>query len=432
MDDLIKDVDKKDTHGKTALHLAAESNDLPQVQRLLSQGADINARVDFNNSTPLLLAAINNIDDSHFNLCEILLKNGADTEVRRKWDKTAFYFLAENGNLKIIQLFLNYKADVHAVTKKGENLLLQAAYNYNNWEVMKLLIDLGLDINHKNNSKETPLHIAAAYNKNESHLKIIELLLKNGADVDARDSSGLTPLYNLVRRSNIKVVQLYLNFKPDLNTFKESGCNLLSSAVSFNKNMDVLQLIIDLGFDIDGRNNESSETPLLTAAFLNQEDNFFDQAEILLKNGARINLHDSQGRTALYHLVYNGNFRIIELFLFYKADVRTIDVYGSNLLFPAASHNKHSKVVQLLVDLGLDVSHTNSCEMTPLHYAANNKNYSESLKILKCLSRKGADFNSVDRSNFTPLAEAMCKYEMGSSSDKDKIKNKFQVFSGTY
>ena len=62
----------------------------------------------------------------------------------------------------------------------------------------RLLIDLGFDVNRKDNKGRTPLHALLLGNHSSDDLhefEIEELLVKAGADVNSADVDGLTPLH---------------------------------------------------------------------------------------------------------------------------------------------------------------------------------------------------------------------------------------------
>lgn len=177
--------------GNTKLHLAAENKNLSKVEELLSQGADVNAENNMR-KTPLHLAALKNKDDSHFKVAEALLKNGADVNAKDDRQRTPIFYLANYGNSKIIQLFLNYKADLNVEDIEKETALFWTVRHDENVEVAQLLIDLGMDVDHRNYSGNTPLHSACYYR--DDNMKIIKCLLINGADFNAIDVEKYTPL----------------------------------------------------------------------------------------------------------------------------------------------------------------------------------------------------------------------------------------------
>lgn len=88
------------------------------------------------------------------------------------------------GFIESVKLLLDYGADPKLVAANGETLLFQAVYNSDNSEVLQLLIDLGLNVNHKSDKdKNTPLFRIAILNKDESHFELAKILLKSGADI---------------------------------------------------------------------------------------------------------------------------------------------------------------------------------------------------------------------------------------------------------
>lgn len=288
------DVNSRDERGKTPLHLAADNNDAAKVKQLLSLGADVNAK-DKYSKTPLLEAANDNIDESHFEVLKLLLTNGADPNSRDEGGRTPFYFLVSKGNLRTVQLFLDYNADVKVLDNQGRNLLFPAVSWNKNLEVVQLLVDLDLDVNNHSMSGITPLHDVLIYNGSENKLKIAEILLKNGASVNARDKWGQTPFWHAFDHRNLKIIQLFLNFEPDFSVQDHLGRSLLLHAVDCeDQNPEIFQLLLDKGLDVNHRSNDGT-TPLHNAC----EYENIKIVKTLLERGANMHAFDNEGYTPL-------------------------------------------------------------------------------------------------------------------------------------
>lgn len=178
------------------LHVAVRLNDLSTVQKLKSEGIDIDGK-DGSGRTPLHKAAMSTEDDSHLDLAEYLLENGACVNTQDKDGSTPLHYAVKRGNVDFIQLFLNYKADYNAVDNNGYSLLFPAARWNQNVEVVQLLIDLGLNVNDLDKTGKTPLHWACSLRND--NLKNVKLLLKNGAKMNDVDHRGCTPLIKTLR-----------------------------------------------------------------------------------------------------------------------------------------------------------------------------------------------------------------------------------------
>jgi ankyrin repeat protein len=87
--------------GKTALHLAAESNHLEIVKLLLVCGAETEATSD-GYWTPLLNAAQN----GHHEVVDLLLDSKANVNARTSSGMTALHWAAEQGHLRVVQSIL--------------------------------------------------------------------------------------------------------------------------------------------------------------------------------------------------------------------------------------------------------------------------------------------------------------------------------------
>lgn len=100
------------------------------------------------------------------------------------------------------------------------HLLIQ---DFDTYEILKLLIKIGADVNIKNNYNSTALHVASTnrYDKN------IKLLLKAGAEINIKDKFGYTPLLLAVRRGNIYNTKLLLKAGADINIQNHDNKNAI-------------------------------------------------------------------------------------------------------------------------------------------------------------------------------------------------------------
>ena len=234
----LKSLDKRFEDGNTALHVAAEKNNLAAIRYLLKRGVDVNAK---NNSgtTALMMAASYGNDD----ITALLLKQKATVNETDKYGYTAMFYAVEeksaavmtrlvkagaNPNIKAqfgwtvimvlagekdshldaIKLFhqkgvkLNASEAQYGLTALAINAMLQGDIN-----VFKYLVDNGADINRIDKVKRTPL-IYAMVNKNRIK---IDYLLSKGADPRIGLYKGLTPLMFAAARGDSWTVKLLVD-----------------------------------------------------------------------------------------------------------------------------------------------------------------------------------------------------------------------------
>lgn len=220
----------KDNGMNTPLHEACLENNLENVMFLVRSGADINAKND-TLETPLHLSSSRNFDISEF-----LVKNGADVNARDNRGFTPIFEAIDFNNLKLVELLVenganvNHKAEnlcypIHRISVKlhesdkdqdeevkvAEYLIKKgASFNekdnfgetplYNavkgsNIGLVKLFLNLGLNINDENNDQETLI-----FNANFNNFKLIKYLIDNGADINKKDIKGNTVLHKACDR----------------------------------------------------------------------------------------------------------------------------------------------------------------------------------------------------------------------------------------
>ncbi|XP_024521068.1 potassium channel KOR2-like [Selaginella moellendorffii] len=155
---------KSDYIGKTPLHLAASKGYDDIVSLLLREGADVNALDNIGNS-PLLEA----IKGGHDYTASILVERGA-------------------------RLNLTYPG----------NMLIRAVVK-NNLELLKRLINHGVDPNAADYYSRTALHVAAAEGLNS----FVKFLINAGANIFYKDRWGRTPYDEAKRCGSVLVISAF-------------------------------------------------------------------------------------------------------------------------------------------------------------------------------------------------------------------------------
>jgi ankyrin repeat protein len=211
-------------YGWTPLLTAVNNRNYQLASFLLDRDADPNL-ANKGGWTPLYIATDNrNIeggdypvpkgDMDHLEIIEKLLEKGANPNGKIKentltrtiftmqWffedGATPFIRAAQSSDTVLMKLLLKYKADPQATTTGGDNALTASGgigwvegvtYERSakeNFEAMKMLLDLGLDPNHANNEGRTALMGAAM----KGHPDVIQMLVDRGAKLETHDKGN--------------------------------------------------------------------------------------------------------------------------------------------------------------------------------------------------------------------------------------------------
>ncbi len=124
-------VAKADIQGE--LLQAVRQGEVPDVLRLLSQGARVDA------TGPLGLTALHwSVVYAKARVAEVLLANGARVEARDSTGETPLHYAATRGKTDIAELLIAHGADVNARDKDGKTPLAMAEERIND-DLAKLL-----------------------------------------------------------------------------------------------------------------------------------------------------------------------------------------------------------------------------------------------------------------------------------------------------
>ena len=315
---LVKDraaVTKPEPDGTTALHWAAERDDLDTADLLIRAGANVRAANRYG-ITPLYLASTN----GSAAMIEKLLAAGADPNTALPEGETALMTAARTGNASALRVLVAHGAAVNAIEKwKGQTALMWAAAE-NNAAAAKVLIDAGADIKARSKSGAfTPYMFAVR----GGHVDAARVLIEAGANVDETLKDGMSALVLAVMNGHYELAAFLLEEGADPRADQQgwtalhqvvwtrrpnTGSNLPGAVPTGNlDSLDLVRKLLERGADVNAREKKEPRdgfrnqlrrigaTPFLLAA----KSVDLPLMRLLLEHGADPKLTTEDDTTAL-------------------------------------------------------------------------------------------------------------------------------------
>lgn len=191
------------------------------------------------------------------------LKKIVDIDTVLDYDSgyTALIVAIESEYLHVVKYILTRGADINYIPLDDNETALHYATRCEDSRITHLLLNNGADKEAKDIYGQTPL-FGAIFCLN---FKQINMFLKYGCNPNAVDSKGNTPLHFLIKTHSdkyykcSKLVDLFLEYKVDLNVRNSWGCSILHSACKLRKcSLKFLKKLIRNGADTGILDNEGN------------------------------------------------------------------------------------------------------------------------------------------------------------------------------
>ena len=172
-----------------------------------------------------------------------LLQAGADPDTYDESGSSVLMYAASLDEVKIMRELLLMNASVDHTNNEGNTALMWAVYTGKERAVEVLVIEYGANINLRvKRSGACALHIAAV--KGRKH--ILRLLIELGADINAVDEAGVTALMHATARGNVEAVRILVRNGADPKHKNRAG----ESAISWARErgyVKIVQVLKDAG-----------------------------------------------------------------------------------------------------------------------------------------------------------------------------------------
>ncbi len=423
------DVDQAYDQGETPLSLAAYGGNPEIVGLLISAGAKVNVK-DHAGNTPLITAFL----DPNLDVVEKLLGAGANVNTANADGETPLILAIQEDDLAFVKVMVKAGADVNAVNFDGDTPLLWACME-DRYNAVDMLINAGAKVDVKNNDGDTPISLAMNSERSVEMLRLLTakmtvisdkellvraiqadkfeeamVLIQADADVNYADpESGYTPLMEDVSAegNTDALIQALVKAGANVNAQDKQGQTALLMACFTDGKRDVAKLLLKNGADPNIKSLDG-DLPLQMAILAKDAD----LLKALLDSGADPNLTFFKGCTALTLALGIGeetSMPIVKVLLKAGAKLELRNSDGETALLAALNANAPLSIVKLLIDEKADVNAqfpTNDTVFpgyTPLMMAIADKDAKE---VINLLLKAGADVTIKDRKGKTVLDHA--------------------------
>ena len=416
--------------GTTPLHQAVRQNDLKAVDTLVKAGANVKAATRYG-VTPLQIAATN----GNAAMLRRLLEAGADVNTATPGGETALMTAARTGNTEAVTLLLDRRADVNARDMVRGQTALMWAVTEGHTDIVKLLVARGANVKAQTNvtapkgeyvqaraggasgngiirqralpTKDggmTPLLFAVR----DGNTSMVRLLLELGADINQTSGNHTSPLLIALLNGQVALATELLSRGADPNVTDDYTRAALFAAIELrNFNHEKYPFLYD-----DGRDPLDLIAALLAkGANPNLQTGTTPVHGLMQFDGSWVNF---DGQTPFVRAALSGDIVVMRLLLQHGADPNLATAQGSTALMAASGINwipaqtftrseaDYVEAVKLCLERGAPVNATNSLQLAAIHGAANRGWTS----IIQILADHGAKLDVKDVGGRSPMTFA--------------------------
>ncbi|XP_023215585.1 protein TANC2-like [Centruroides sculpturatus] len=314
-------------------------------------------------------------------LVELLIKHGADCNIKSKLGQTALHLAAEKGYISIIRILIENGCQINHVDKNGATALVLAA-SKGHLEIVRHLLSYKLPDIIKSFSQNTEKALIASILG--GHYDICKFFLESKTLLNYMDpESGHTPLTAACTVGHRDIVELLIKHGTPINVKNKNGVSVMACAVS-EGHLDIVQYLLNYirPNELDKQVDEKSRTPLMIAASKGK----IDIMDVLVsKGGALITTKDENGFSALSWASMNGQIQAITWLLERGADINGTDSFGRTPLILSVTES-NVEVVQMLLNNGACINHVDKNGFTAIDRAIEISN----IAIVNILLKSGA------------------------------------------
>ena len=336
-----------DDKGNSIINFAAGSGqqNTKVYDLVIKYGADVQKDLNPDGANALLIAAPN---DPDFKLVSYFQSKGLDINSVDSDGNGIFNYVTKKGQIESLKALL--KKGIKGTDQAFIFAANGARGTTNGIEVYTYLERVGLNPNVTNKEGESALHILAARSKD---LDVIKFLLDKGLEVSTKDSKGNNALMYAASSNNLEVVNLLADNLKNHDDINKKGQSALTLAVGGNTS-DVVAFLIKKDYktalvDTDGN---SLNYYLIESYSPKNKDVFFEKMALLKANKVDLTKVQKNGNTWFHLAAEKNSLDLLKLALKMNQDINAKNSEGNTALHLAALKASDDSVLKFLIENG--------------------------------------------------------------------------------
>ncbi|HWZ30000.1 MAG TPA: ankyrin repeat domain-containing protein [Bryobacteraceae bacterium] len=317
------DVNAAQGDGSTALHWAAQKDDLEMAKTLLAAGASVKATTRLGAATPLFMACRN----GNAPMIELLIKSGADPNSVDEHGTTALMMAAAAGNAAAVNTLIANGAAVNAREGAHGQTALMFAAALGRSDAIKVLAAHGADPSVTTKAVKAP-HIPSTFEQ-------LQNAGQKPPEKPAPPASGKADLDALAVGLGFKSAE-YRAGSPEIQQLQATVQKLVAKVDELEKKLPGAPKPEDDGMFRPPRERGATEMGGMTALLFAAREGHLESARALIDAGADVNQASPADKTTpIVMAAANGHFDLAKFFLDYGADPNLANDLGLTPLYAA-------------------------------------------------------------------------------------------------
>ncbi|GKT35408.1 Enolase, partial [Aduncisulcus paluster] len=382
---------------KSPLHIACNDGNQEEALSLITTGADVKTTTS-SGLTPLHFAAANGM----VYVCRALLWAGADVDsVSLSGNTPLLEMMQRESILKLKEEIgsdtLTGAALLASLSEPSDSMSEESESESTDYKVLSVKSEIGSDVD-----------VAEGYDKEKvdsdlprkddimdridsfvdkpklfSRVAVIKCLLRHKANINHKNNQKQTALHIACKRCLLQSSLCLLSYKPDVTLLDIHSHSALHYACAFERLHRVVYNILAISSDCIDCITVQGKTPLIISC----ETGSRDSTRELLRHSPYLDTSDTDVGSALHYATHLGDAFIVAELLRAGAKVSAKGGRSGNTPLHLACRHGNRGIVSALLYHGADPNALNKDKRTPMHFAAEDGD----LRVIEMLLDKGGD-----------------------------------------
>ncbi|GKZ34441.1 hypothetical protein AbraIFM66950_004716 [Aspergillus brasiliensis] len=319
-----RDPFRANKQGISPLHKAIQKSQIDLVRLFLDSGASVTARGKNG------IKCVEQVLEGSRELFELLVEREPALWLSRMLESSLQTYAAKVGNgrsslsilkaiARILRIARSGKITINVSTTNGSNSgstpLHHICLNYRDAMeipgIIRSLIATGADVDTPDDEGRTPLYNILRVSETKTERDIIRTMINLSKNINHRSKSGDSYLHLAAQENQLRAVQLLLSkmSKDSMFAVNEFGRTILHCA-ALSGNTAIIQQILATSIDVNVKDSRGQ-----TALHIIESTDNESCVAVLIEAGADVNILDNQGNPPIHRAAMSGRDGMLELYI---------------------------------------------------------------------------------------------------------------------